>query len=45
MTGMPAWRGTMTEQEMWNTVAFLEAMPKMNAQDYARWRAQRRCGG
>jgi hypothetical protein len=23
----------------------LEAMPKMNAQDYARWRAQRRCGG
>ena len=45
MTGMPAWRGTMTEQEIWNTVAFLEAMPKMNAQDYARWRAQRRCGG
>ena len=45
MTGMPAWRGTMTEQEMWNTVAFLEGMPKMNAQDYARWRAQRRCGG
>lgn len=43
MTGMPAWRGTMTEQEMWNTVAFLEAMPKMNSLDYLRWRAQRRC--
>jgi cytochrome c len=43
MTGMPAWRGTMSEEEIWNTVAFLEAMPKMNSQDYLRWRAERRC--
>jgi len=43
MTGMPAWRGTMSEQEIWNTVAFLEAMPKMDSQDYARWRAARHC--
>jgi cytochrome c553 len=43
ITGMPAWRGTMSEQQMWNTVAFLEAMPKMDSQDYVRWRTERRC--
>jgi mono/diheme cytochrome c family protein len=44
MTGMPAWRGTMSEQEIWAVVAFLQAMPEMNSQDYVRLRAQRRCG-
>lgn len=43
MTGMPAWRGTMSEEEMWNVVAFVEAMPNMDSQDYIRWRAARRC--
>lgn len=45
MTGMPAWRGTMTDQEMWDVVAFLEAMPKMDSQDYVRWRGEGRCRG
>jgi cytochrome c len=43
MTGMPAWRGTMSEQQIWDTVAFLEAMPKMNSQDYRRWRSAKLC--
>ncbi|MDE2488987.1 MAG: cytochrome c [Alphaproteobacteria bacterium] len=39
MTGMPAWRKALPKDEIWNIVAFLEAMPRTTAADYARLRA------
>ncbi|MGI8841780.1 MAG: c-type cytochrome [Caulobacteraceae bacterium] len=39
MTAMPAWRLTRTEGEVWNLVAFLEILPYLTADDYARMRA------
>ena len=35
MTGMPAWRDH-TDDELWASVAFLEKLPGMSEQDYAR---------
>src|SRR5437868_12201224 len=37
MTGMPSWRNAMSDREIWDVVAFLEAMGQMNSQDYVRW--------
>ena len=44
MTGMPAWRNTMSDAEIWDVVGFLEAMSKLNPQVYGRWRAAGFCG-
>ena len=38
MTGMPAWRETMSDAQIEDVTAFLEAMPKMPPQTYLRWR-------
>jgi mono/diheme cytochrome c family protein len=35
MTGMPAW-SDHSDEELWGTVAFLEKLPGMSEQDYAR---------
>jgi len=35
MTGMPAWRDH-SDDELWATVAFLEKLPGMSEQDYAK---------
>ena len=35
MTGMPAW-SDHSDEELWSTVAFLEKLPGMSEQDYAR---------
>ena len=35
MTGMPAW-GDHTDDELWATVAFVEKLPGMSDQDYAK---------
>jgi mono/diheme cytochrome c family protein len=43
MTGMPAWRESMSDTEIREVVVFLEAMPKMQPQLYARWRQARIC--
>ncbi|MFL6726689.1 MAG: c-type cytochrome [Sphingomicrobium sp.] len=43
MTGMPAWRNAMSDAEIWDVVAFLEAVPKMDSQTYVRWRVARFC--
>ena len=43
MTGMPSWRNSMSDQQIWDVVAFLEAMPRMNSQDYAQWRTAGIC--
>ncbi len=34
MTGMPAWRHRMSDDEMWATVAFLKAMTRMEPRQY-----------
>jgi len=40
MTAMPAWDQTLTKADVWDVVAFLEALPRLTAADYARGRAQ-----
>jgi mono/diheme cytochrome c family protein len=44
MTGMPAWGESMSDREIWNVVAWLEASRQLPPQTFLRWRAQRRCG-
>jgi mono/diheme cytochrome c family protein len=44
MTGMPAWRESLSDREIWNVVAWLEASTRLPPQTYVRWRAIRRCG-
>ena len=35
-TGMPAWTALQRDDEVWAVVAFLRALPGMDADDYAR---------
>ena len=35
MTGMPAWTGRLTDDEIWDVVAFVEASAAMTTQQYA----------
>jgi cytochrome c553 len=44
MTGMPSWRESMSDREIWNVVAWLEASSKLPPQTYLRLRSERRCG-
>jgi mono/diheme cytochrome c family protein len=39
MTGMPAWDQTLSTGDVWDVVAFLEALPGYTAADYARARS------
>ena len=43
MTGMPSWRNSMSDDQLWDVVAFLEAMPNMDSQTYVEWRAAGVC--
>ena len=43
MTGMPAWGQSMSDHEIWNVVAWLEASRRLAPQTYLRWRAEGRC--
>ena len=45
MTGMPSWKNDMSDAEIWDVVAWLEASPKLPPETYLRWRAGRRCVG
>jgi mono/diheme cytochrome c family protein len=40
---MPAWRESMTDRQIRDVVAFVEAMPQMPPQTYVRWRAAKVC--
>lgn len=40
MTPMPAWKITLTPRQIWGVVAFLRALPDLNAEDYARMRTR-----
>ena len=43
MTGMPSWRSSMSDAEIWSVVAWLEASSKLPPQTYVRWRVSGRC--
>jgi mono/diheme cytochrome c family protein len=45
MTGMPSWRDSLTDGQIWDVVGFLEAMRGLPPQTYANWRSRRMCGG
>ena len=45
MTGMPSWRDSMSDRQVWDVVAFLEAMRQLPPQLYGNWRSRRMCGG
>lgn len=45
MTGMPAWRDSLSDAQIWDVVGFIEAMRQMPPQTYKELRARRMCGG
>ena len=45
MTGMPAWRDSLSDAQIWDVVAFLEAMRELPPQTYKNLRARGLCGG
>jgi len=44
MTGMPSW-GDHSDDELWATVAFVEKLPKITEQDYAKLVMESRAHG
>lgn len=45
MTGMPSWRNSLSDGQIWEVVGFIEAMRVLPPQSYAKWRSLRMCGG
>lgn len=45
MTGMPSWRDSMSDRQVWDVVAFIEAMRQLPPQTYGKWRSWGLCGG
>jgi mono/diheme cytochrome c family protein len=43
MTGMPSWRDSLTDWQIWDVVAWLKASSQLPPQTYLRWRAGGRC--
>ena len=43
MTGMPSWRDSMSDRQIWDVVAFLEAMRRLPPQTYGKWRSWQLC--
>jgi cytochrome c553 len=43
MTGMPGWDESMSDRQIWNVVAWLEASRDLPPQTYLQWRSRRRC--
>lgn len=37
MSGMPAWRYRLTDEEIWDVVAFMKVLPAFSPADYRRW--------
>jgi hypothetical protein len=44
MTGMPSWRDSMSDGQIWSVVAWLEVSAKLPPQTYVNWRRTRSCG-
>ncbi|RJF95669.1 c-type cytochrome [Noviherbaspirillum saxi] len=40
MSGMPAWEYRLSEQEIWDIVAFVERLPTLSPQEYEQWGKQ-----
>jgi len=40
LSGMPAWEFRLTDQELWDVVAFMQRLPDLNATQYAQWVAR-----
>jgi len=45
MTAMPAWAEVRSDGQVWNLVAFLEALPYLTAADYQHMRTEARSAG
>jgi mono/diheme cytochrome c family protein len=45
MTAMPGWSEVRSNAQVWDLVAFLEALPSLSPSDYARLRAANTAGG
>ena len=43
MTGMPSWKDSMTDAQVWEVVAWLEASRQLPPQTYVAWRRSGRC--
>jgi hypothetical protein len=43
MTGMPSWRNSMSDRQIWDVVAFIEAMRRLPPQTYGKWRSWSLC--
>ncbi len=43
MTGMPSWRERLTDAQLWQVVAWLEASRQLPPQTYRAWRSARVC--
>ena len=39
MTGMPAWNGIMSDEEMWKVIAFIKHSDKLPPETKAAWQA------
>ncbi|HWL30386.1 MAG TPA: c-type cytochrome, partial [Burkholderiaceae bacterium] len=37
MSGMPAWKYRLTDEEIWDVVAFMKVLPRLTPQDYRDW--------
>jgi len=40
MSGMPAWQYRMSDEEIWDVVAFMKILPALSPADYNRWSVQ-----
>jgi mono/diheme cytochrome c family protein len=45
MTGMPSWRDSLSDGQIWSIVGLLEAMRELPPQTYVAWRSRRMCAG
>jgi mono/diheme cytochrome c family protein len=45
MTGMPSWRNSLSDGQIWEVVGFIEAMRDLPPQTYVAWRSKRMCAG
>jgi len=43
MTGMPSWRDSLSDQQIWEVVDWLEVSRRMPSETYLQWRADGRC--
>jgi cytochrome c553 len=44
MTGMPSWRNSLSDGQIWDVVGFIEATRDLPPQTYVEWRSKRMCG-